>query len=93
MNLSANGFTASTYAESDRLRQTLSKRQKRRTRSQYTVTRPPIYDAEQGHAEVQLNGGGFAYAQRITNAPLGKRAAVSLPIGRTVGFVDAKPAS
>lgn len=91
MTLSDSGFTAATNTEIARVRRSLKQRQSKRTRSQFTVTRPPVFDAEQGHAEVQLSGGGFAYTQRITNAALTGRSAVSLPARRTIGFVDAKP--
>lgn len=89
--LNTSGLNAATDLEIDRVRGSLRRRQARRTRSQYTVTRAPVFDAEQGHAEVNLGGGGVAYTKPITNGALTARSAVSLPARRTVGFVDAKP--
>jgi hypothetical protein len=91
MSLSTAGFDAAAGLEIARLENKRRDRLASRTRSQYVTTAPPIYDAEQGHAEVRLSGGGLAYAQRITNSALGRRTAVSLPRRSTVGFVDAKP--
>lgn len=92
-SLSRAGFNAATELEINRVRRALAKRQSRRTRSQFLTVEPPVFNAVEGIVEVKLSGGGQAYTQRITNSALAGRAAVSLPQGRTVGFVDAKPVS